>query len=125
MGCASREPDWNGRRGQYTYEEAVRQYGEPVRLSTTPDGGKAGFWTVPDARTYAFRIQLPEFDGNNEGNLNPGTAELPPGGRHLGTVGRPVLQLSFDANDRLTGATRLKELPSISPDAGSTNAPAH
>ncbi|MBN8248308.1 MAG: hypothetical protein J0L84_12815 [Verrucomicrobia bacterium] len=81
MGCASREPDWNARRGQYTYEEAVRQYGAPVSSSSTPDGGKVGYWNIPDARTYAFRFQLPEFDGNNEGSLNPGTAELPPGVR--------------------------------------------
>jgi len=123
-GCASREPDWNVRRGHYTYEEAVQQYGVPISTGVAPDGGKIGYWNLPDARTYAFRFQLPDFDGNNEGNLNPGTAELPPGGRHLGTVGRPVLQLTFDPNDRLTNAVRLKELPAASPMASSTNAPA-
>jgi len=115
MGCASREPDWNARRGHYTYENAVQQYGEPISTEVPPGGGKIGYWNLPEARTYAFRFQLPDFDGNQEGNLNPGTAELPSGGRHLGTVGRPVLRLSFDADDRLTDAARIKELPAAVP----------
>ncbi|MCW5557764.1 MAG: hypothetical protein KIT22_08030 [Verrucomicrobiae bacterium] len=115
MGCASREPDWGARRGHYTYEEAVQHYGEPASTETRPDGGKVGYWNLPEARAYAFRFQLPEFDGNSKANLKPGTEELPPGGQPLGTVGRPVLRLTFDSSDRLTDAMRLKEIPATLP----------
>lgn len=107
--CASKEVNWDARRGKYTYDEAVQQYGAPLQVEPLPNGGKVGYWTLPDVRTYAFKFQLTKFDGNSEGSLNPGKGELPPGGRPLGTVGKPVLQLTFDADDRLTGAARLKE----------------
>lgn len=110
-GCASKDVNWDARRGKYTYNEAVQQYGTPIQVEPLPEGGKVGYWTLPDARTYAFKFQLTKFDGNSEGSLNPGKGELPPGGRPLGTVGKPVLQLTFDANDHLTSAVRLKDTP--------------
>lgn len=111
MGCASREVNWDQRRGTYSYEEAVKQYGPPSRVESMPDGSKTGYWAVADAHTYAFKFQLPNFDGNNEGSLNPGKGEVPHGGRPLGTMGKPVLKLTFGPDDRLTDAVRIKDSP--------------
>ncbi len=110
-GCAGKEINWEARRGQYTYAEAVKQYGEPAQVETLPTGGKTGYWSLSDAQSYAFKFQLTNFDGNSEGSLNPGKGDLPPGGRALGTVGKPVLKLTFGADDRLTDAARLKDAP--------------
>lgn len=108
-GCTTKEVNWDARRGKYTYAEAVKQYGEPSRVEALPDGGKAGYWMLSDARTYDFKFQLTQFDGNAEGSLSPGKGVLPPGGRPLGSVGKPVLKLYFGADDQLTDAIRLKE----------------
>ena len=108
-GCTTKEVNWDARRGKFTYAEAVKQYGEPSRVEALPDGGKAGYWMLSDVRTYDFKFQLPQFDGNAEGSLSPGKGDLPQGGRPLGSVGKPVLKLYFGADDQLTDAIRLKD----------------
>lgn len=125
-GCTTKEVNWDARRGKYTYTEAVKQYGEPIRVEALPDGGRAGYWMLSDARTYDFKFQLTQFDGNAEGSLSPGRGDLPPGGRPLGSVGKPVLKLYFGSDDQLTDAIRLKEsepAPTASPTKTSPAGP--
>ena len=123
-GCTTKDVNWDARRGNYTYAEAVRQYGEPSRVETLPDGGKAGYWMLSDARTYDFKFQLTQFDGNSEGSLSPGKGDLPPGGRPLGSVGKPILKLYFGADDQLTDAIRLKESEPAPPPLPAKQSPA-
>lgn len=119
-GCTTKEVNWEARRGQYTYAEAVQHYGEPAWVDQSSAGGKVGYWILPDAQSYAFKFQLPDFESDTASSLNPGPVALPPGGRPLGTVGRPILQLTFGADGLLTEATRIKQ-PPMPP--GGTNSP--
>jgi hypothetical protein len=107
-GCASQDVDWSSRIGTYTYADAVKQYGQPTDVEPLPEGGRVGYWVLPDAAAYSIKFQLPEFQSNQGGSSSASSAAMPAGGRHLGTVGNPVLKLTFNPEDKLATATRTK-----------------
>jgi len=107
-GCASQDVNWPSRIGTYTYADAVKQYGQPTEVEPLPEGGRVGYWVLPDAAAYSIKFQLPEFQNNQGGNSTASSAAMPAGGRHLGTVGNPVLKLTFNPEDKLEAATRTK-----------------
>lgn len=46
-GCASKpSADWAGRVGSYSFNDAVRELGEPEQLVTLPDGGREADWLL-------------------------------------------------------------------------------
>jgi hypothetical protein len=107
-GCASDRVNWDSRLGSYTYAEAVKQYGQPGEIDPLPEGGRVGYWVLPEAASYSFKFQLPDFQGNQVAGVSAPTSAMPAGGRHLGTVGSPVLKLTFDPSDKLVAAARTK-----------------
>jgi len=58
-GCATTRIDWNGRVGQYSYDEAISELGVPDRQATLSDGSVVGEWLTRRGgaygHTYAFR----------------------------------------------------------------------
>jgi hypothetical protein len=44
VGCATSKIDWDSRRGQYTYDQAVLDFGPPDRSATLTDGTKVSEW---------------------------------------------------------------------------------
>lgn len=50
-GCgwfSSDQIDWQAREGSYTYEDAVKDYGEPQACQDYADGGKSCTWRTSD-----------------------------------------------------------------------------
>ncbi|MCX8155925.1 MAG: hypothetical protein N3J91_05655 [Verrucomicrobiae bacterium] len=43
-GCASTQQIWNGRVGQYTYDQAVLELGPPDKSATLEDGTRVAEW---------------------------------------------------------------------------------
>ena len=107
-GCASDRVNWDSRIGSYTYAEAVKQYGQPNEVDPLPEGGRVAYWVLPDAASYSFKFQLPDFQGNQVASVGAPSSAMPAGGRHLGTIGSPVLKLTFNPNDKLAAAARTK-----------------
>ena len=94
-GCASKPPvDWNSRVGNYTYDQAVKDYGSPTLQTQSPDGKVVAKWVT---------TQFP--GGNlNTGMSHYGSAGFNAGQPNSGTQFRSyVLQLTFGANGVLTG----------------------
>jgi hypothetical protein len=52
-GCASR-PDWNGRVGTYTFDEAVREFGPPDKTAMLTDGSTVSEWLLSRGRINEF-----------------------------------------------------------------------
>lgn len=44
LGCASAKVNWEARVGNYTYDQAVLDYGPPDRSATLTDGTKVSEW---------------------------------------------------------------------------------
>ena len=43
-GCASKKALWNGRLGNYTYDQAILEYGPPDRSARLDDGTRVADW---------------------------------------------------------------------------------
>ena len=64
-GCgwfASEEIDWQAREGVYTYEDAVKDYGEPQACQEYANGGKSCTWGT-DAMFASHKNMVLTFDG--------------------------------------------------------------
>lgn len=64
-GCgwfSSNEIDWQSRVGSYTYEDAVKDYGEPLACQDFSDGGQSCTWSASGVITRERNMVL-TFDG--------------------------------------------------------------
>jgi len=50
-GCATEKVDWQARTGNYTYDQAVTEYGPPARHEKFPDGTVVAEWVLRAGRT--------------------------------------------------------------------------
>jgi hypothetical protein len=90
VGCTTTPPaDWNSRVGNYTYDEAVKEYGSPTLQTQAPDGKVVVKWVKP----------------GGTGNLNTGMSYYGSTGFTAQNAEQAnqvrVLQLTFDANGKL------------------------
>ncbi len=46
VGCSTAKIDWDSRVGNYTYDQAVLEYGPPDRSATLTDGTKVSEWLL-------------------------------------------------------------------------------
>jgi hypothetical protein len=59
-GCAAR-PDWTGRVGTYSFDDAVREFGPPDKTATLTDGSSVSEWLLSRGRLN--EIGLPSVRG--------------------------------------------------------------
>jgi hypothetical protein len=63
-GCATQKVDWKSRVGNYTYDQAVHEYGPPDRSAKLEDGSTVADWVVREGRTVVTpRPYLAPADG--------------------------------------------------------------
>ena len=58
-GCATARVDWNSRAGNYTYDQALKEMGEPAKKVFLNDGAIVGDWLIAqgsarDVSTYNY-----------------------------------------------------------------------
>jgi hypothetical protein len=93
-GCATAKIDWSARIGNYTYDQAVTDFGPPNKSSKLSDGSTAVEWMTERSQT-SINAEPASTPSHPEAgpNFMPGnpTAYFP--GRYL--------QLTFDADGKL------------------------
>jgi len=63
-GCATQKIDWQGRTGNYTYDQAVKEYGPPDRREKLTDDTVVADWQLRNGHTVlAPRPYLAPPDG--------------------------------------------------------------
>jgi hypothetical protein len=70
-GCATNRIDWEGRLGNYTYDQAVLELGPPENTATLSDGTRVGDWLISRGRsgggsffiTRGYMHHIPDHDG--------------------------------------------------------------
>jgi|SRR5271170_2825198 len=50
-GCATQRINWQARVGNYTYDQAVRDFGPPDKSAKLADGTRVADWVVREGRT--------------------------------------------------------------------------
>lgn len=58
-GCATARIDWNGRVGQYSYDEAISELGVPDRSATLSDGTVVAEWLQNRGGSYGTLHAFP------------------------------------------------------------------
>lgn len=61
VGC--RSVDWDSRVGNYTYDDAVRDYGPPDNSEALGNGSRVSSWTTSVGRNWIDKLIL-TFDEN-------------------------------------------------------------
>jgi hypothetical protein len=94
VGCATtKQVDWNSRVGNYTYDQAVAEFGSPTLQSQSTDGKVVAKWVT----------QPPAAVSLNTGMSHYGSTGFAPG-QNAGSGNKAsVLQLTFGADGKLTG----------------------
>ena len=59
IACASDLVNWNGRVGQYTYDDVIRELGVPDRSATLTDGTVVAEWLHARGQAYATSFGVP------------------------------------------------------------------
>ena len=92
-GCASKpKVDWNGRIGNYTYDQAVIELGPPNRQSTLSDGRNVAEWVVGYSGGSGLSIGIGSFSGHTGIGVS----------QSMGSGGyERVVRLTFDAEGKL------------------------
>jgi coenzyme F420-reducing hydrogenase delta subunit len=90
-GCATQNGDWNRRVGNFTYQQAVNELGQPAKQETLADGRVTVEWIS----RYNVRATSPEMDNN----FYDHSASL----AHIDDATREsTLSLTFSTNNVLT-----------------------
>jgi hypothetical protein len=91
-GCTTVPPvDWNSRVGNYTYDQAVAEYGSPTTQSQSNDGKVVAKWVTQQNTGASLNTGMAYYGSTGfAGNQNAG-----PGHRAR------TLQLTFGANGKL------------------------
>lgn len=95
-GCVNRNGiDWPARVGNYSYDDAVKEYGPPLRKETTSDGTLVGEWLLHQGQVYS--TPTPGFGGGYWGRWGWG------GGGAVSVNSTPdhYLHLQFGPDGRL------------------------
>lgn len=93
-GCLT-QPNWNGRVGQYTFEEAVAELGKPTNVTALSNGGKIAEWLIRRGDRGSA--------GYGMGGEFVSRGFLEPRGRQIAQpTADKYLSLSFGANGKLT-----------------------
>jgi hypothetical protein len=98
-GCTSPTSDWNNRIGKYTLTQAKSDWGKPLKMETTTDGGTSGEWLAHLGGT------MPANGGIDTGPRAGGVDQ--PNGAFEVPNRSEYLHLTFDANGKLTKWERI------------------
>jgi len=92
-GCASKpKVDWDGRVGNYTYDQAVVELGPPDRQATLQDGRKVAEWVVGRSGGSGVSIGMGSFTGRTGVGVS----------QSVGSGGRDkILRLTFSEDGTL------------------------
>src|SRR5262245_19454927 len=91
-GCATERIDWAARVGNYTYDQAVMEFGPPDKWAKLQDGGIVAEWLTARGYTYvhtAFGYGYPYWYG-------------PYYPTYVSSLPDYFLRLTFDPNSKLT-----------------------
>jgi hypothetical protein len=92
-GCATTHKiDWNSRVGNYTFDQAVREFGPPDKSASLQDGTQIAEWLLQRGGTYGTVHAFPGFWTQNYQETRAPDY---------------FLRLSFDADGRLSQWKRL------------------
>src|SRR4051812_24191771 len=73
-GCATQKVNWQSRVGNYTFDQAVQDYGPPDKTAKLADGSTVADWIVREGHTVVMpRPYLTPIDGF--GPTSPGYSE--------------------------------------------------
>jgi len=93
-GCATQKINWSARIGNYTYDQAVMEYGQPAKSKKLSDGSTVVEWMTERSQTVVnaepvvmpqHPVPTPNFTPDNPATYFPGR----------------YLQLTFGADGKL------------------------
>lgn len=98
-GCATQnKADWESRLGNYTYDQAVTEYGPPDKTEVLTDGSRVADWFLKNSGGFSVSVGLASFGSNTA--VGTGTT--------VGNVGgRPVRRLTFGTDGKLQSAREI------------------
>jgi hypothetical protein len=93
VGCATTtQVDWSSRVGNYTYDQAVAEYGSPTMQSQTNEGKVVAKWVTQPSAGASLNTGMSHYGSTGFA----GTQTAGPGHKAR------VLQLTFDAKGKLS-----------------------
>jgi hypothetical protein len=91
-GCATQKIDWSARVGNYTYDQAVMEFGPPDKYAKLSDGTAVAEWLTHRGYVYATSDYYPFY--------TPGFV-VPPATYTVNRVPDDFLRLTFGADGKL------------------------
>ena len=92
-GCASKpKRDWNSRVGNYTFDNAVQEFGPPTNSVRLHDGSTVSEWFLKHGSQMSFGFGTSMYRGG--GGLGVGQSISPPPTAHF-------IRLTFDPQGKL------------------------